>query len=220
MKTLLLIILTVGLISCNTRQVSQEDTQDTIPKTEKVDFMKPYPELVERIDKKDSTALGNYFKLTIATDSTCRIEWGNSKIKRKTKNDYHFHISRRFRLEWENVDFLVLRAGTGSGAWFSLVLPLDSLTDELTIDNTLTQNERQNLIVAEQFPGTDTVMYILNLKTNQTQYITDKAKCETFYHLCLDTVILSDKKLYYKWSTPHKLVDNPKTVERKLDVKI
>jgi len=219
MKTTLLILLTSGLISCNTKQVSQ-DIQDTIPRTEKVDFMKPYPELVERIDRKDSTKLGNYFKLTIATDSTCKIEWGNSKIKRLTDDDYHFHIARRFSLEWENADFLVLRAWTGTGAWFSLVLPLDSLTSESTIGNTLARNEKRNLIVAEQFMGTDTIMCILNLKTKQTQYIIDKAKCETFYHSCLDTVFFSDKKLYYKWSTPHKFMDNPKTAERKLEVKI
>jgi hypothetical protein len=219
MKTPLLFLLTLGLFSCNTKKVSR-DIHDTIPKIEKVDFMKPYPELVERIDRKDSTKLGNYFKLTIATDSTCRIEWGNSIIKRLTNNDYHFHIARRFSLEWENAEFLTLKAWTGTGAWFSLILPLDSLTPESTIDNTLTKNEKKNLVVAEQFAGTDTIMYILNLKTNQTQYITDKAKCETFHHLCLDTVILSDKKLYYKWSTPHKYMDNPKTVERKLEVKI
>jgi hypothetical protein len=182
--------------------------------------MKPYPELVERIDRKDSTHLRNYFKLTISTDSTCKIEWGNSKIKRLTDDDYHFHIARRFSLEWENADFLVLRAWTGTGAWFSLVLPLDSLTSESTIGNTLARNEKRNLIVAEQFMGTDTIMYILNLKTKQTQYIIDKAKCETFYHSCLDTVFFSDKKLYYKWSTPHKFMDNPKTVERNLEVKI
>jgi len=219
MKSTLLILLTLGVISCTTRQESQ-DIQETIPIEEKVDLTTLYPELAERINNKYSTPLGNYYKLTMSTDSTCRIEWGNSKIKKLTNDDYHFHFARRFSFEWENKDFLVLRTWTGTGAWFSLFLPLDSLTSESTIENTLTKNEGQNLVVAEQFPGTDTIMYILNLKTKQIQFIKDKAKCETFNHLCLDTVILADRKLYYKWSTPHRLGDNPKTVERKIDVKI
>lgn len=214
-----LVLLTCLLIACNTKQVSRE-IQDTIPQAEKVDFMKPYPELVERIDRKDSTKLNNYFKLVLATDSTCKIEWGNSKVKRVTAGDYHFNIALRFSVEWENKEFLTLRAGTGTGAWFSLILPLDSSARETTIQNTLAQNEKKNLVVAEQFPGTDTIMYIVNLKTNETQYITDKARCEAFHHNCLDTVALSDKNLYYKWSTPHRFVDNPKTVERKVAVKI
>lgn len=214
-----LVLLTCLLIACNTKQVSQE-IQDTIPKAEKVDFMKPYPELVERIDRKDSTKLNNYFKLVLATDSTCKIEWGNSKVKRVTADDYDFHIARRFWFEWENEEFLTLRAGTGTGAWFSLILPLDSSAGETTIQNTLAQNEKKNLVVAEQFPGTDTIMYVVNLKTNKVQFITDKARCEAFHHNCLDTVILSGKNVYYKWSTPHRFVDNPKTVERKVAVRI
>lgn len=214
-----LVLLTCMLIACNTKQVSQ-DIQAAIPKAEKIDFLKPYPELVERINRKDSTKLNNYFKLVLATDSTCKIEWGNSKVKRVTADDYHFHIAGRFWFEWENEEFLTLRAGIGTGAWFSLILPLDSFARETTIQNTLAQNEKKNLVVAEQFPGTDTIMYIVNLKTNETQYITDKARCEAANHDCLDTVALSNKYLYYKWSTPHRFMDNPKTVERKVAVKI
>jgi hypothetical protein len=182
--------------------------------------MELYPELAERIDKMESTPLNNYFKLTIATDSTCKIEWGNKRIKKETKAVYHFNIARRFGLDWENENFLVLKAGTGTGAWFSLFLPLDSGAQESTIENTLTKDEQRNLVVAEQFPGTDTIMYILNLTTGQTQYIRDDLKCETFHHLCLDTVMLTKQDLYYKWSTPHKYMDNPKTVERRLEIKI
>jgi hypothetical protein len=91
------------------------DNHEVISKKDTFDLMKPYPELIERIDKIETTPLDNYFKLTIATDSTCRIEWGNKKIKRETKTDYHFNISRRFRLEWENENFLVLKVGQGLG---------------------------------------------------------------------------------------------------------
>lgn len=211
--------MTLGTVSCNMKQASSDNHQ-VISKKDTFDLMKSYPELVERIDKMESTPLDNYFKLTIATDSTCKIEWGNKKIKRETKIDYHFHTARRFRFDWENENFLVLKAGTGTGAWFSLILPLDSATQESTIDNTLTKDEQRNLVVAEQPPGTDTIMYILNLTTGQTQYIRDDKKCETFHHLCLDTVVLTKRELYYKWSTPHKYMDNPKTGERRLEIKI
>ncbi|MFN7703748.1 MAG: hypothetical protein ACK5WV_15590 [Chryseotalea sp.] len=219
MKKILLILLTLVTVSCDKGRPSS-DKHEVASIKDTVDLMKSYPELAELIDKPESTPSDNYFKLIIASDSTCRIEWGNGKFKRETNSDFHFNISRRFRLDWENENFLVLRAGTGTGAWFSLFLPLDSVSQELTIDNTLTKDEHRNLVVAEQFPGTDTIMYILNLSTGKTQYIKDDQKCETFHHLCLDTVMLTKTQLYYKWSTPHKYMDNPKTVERRLEIKI
>jgi hypothetical protein len=219
MKKILVILIILATVSCKVKQSSHDDNQAGTTR-DTLDLMKPYPELAERINKLESTPLDNYFKLTIATDSTCKIEWGNKVIKRKTNMDYHFSIARRFRLDWENDNLLVLRAGTGTGAWFSLFLPLDSVNQESTIDNTLTKDENRNLVVAEQFPGTDTIMYIQNLTTGQTQFITDDRKCNTFHHLCLDTVALTKTRLYYKWSTPNKYMDNPKTVERRVEIKI
>jgi hypothetical protein len=183
--------MTIGSVSCNMKQASHDD-QEVIATKDTVDLMKPYPELAERIDKSESTLLDNYFRLIISTDSTCKIEWGNTKIKRETNTDYHFSIARRFHLDWENEDFLVLKARTGSDAWFSLFLPLDDEAQESSIDNTLTKDEQRNLVVAEQFPGTDTVMFIYNLKTKESQFIKDNEKCDaSFYHYCLDTVTLT-----------------------------
>jgi len=219
MKRILLILITLGTVSCNVKQATHDDHEVT-SKKDSVDLMSLYPELAERINKNETTPLNNYFKLTTETDSTCRIEWGNKNIKKKTKVDYNFNIARRFHLDWESDKYLVLKSGTGTGAWFSLFLPLDSSAQESTIENTLTKDEKRNLVVAEQFPGTDTIMYIFNLETKRTQFIMDDKKCETFYHLCLDTVMLTKTQLYYKWSTPHKYMDNPKTVERRLEIKI
>lgn len=221
MRIIFLTFAIISATSCNVKESSKavNETQ-ALKKGTLNNMMSLYPELKERIGKTELTPLRNYYRLILASDSTCRIEWGNAKVNNSTKSDYHFHTARRFRINWENDDFLVLKAGTGSDTWFSLFLPLDSLAEESIIHNTLARNEERSLVVAEQSSGTDTIMFIYNLKSGQTQYIVDKEKCEAFHHYCLDTVIVKEKEMYYRWVVPHKYMDNPRTIERKLKIRI
>jgi len=72
-RILLILLLALGAVACNTKQ-APNDSNDIISNKEAVDLMKQYPELAEQIGKMQSTPSDNYFKLTIATDSTCKIE--------------------------------------------------------------------------------------------------------------------------------------------------
>ena len=63
MKRFLLILITLGTVSCNMKKMSHDDHQVT-SKRDTADLMSLYPELAERIDKNETTPLNNYFKLT------------------------------------------------------------------------------------------------------------------------------------------------------------
>jgi hypothetical protein len=218
MKKILLVLITLGMVSCNVKQATHEDNE--VSKKDTIDLIKLYPELAERIEKIESTPLGNYFKFTLMTDSSCKIEWGNKRTKKQSSREYYFSEARQLHFDWENEDFLVLRAGRGSDAWFNVFLPLDSVGQDEIIENTLTQDKRRNLVVAE-FLATDTTMVIHNLKSKEFQYVIETDKCSSvFIHYCIDTIAFIDKGLYYKWTLPNKLDDNPKRYERRVRIKI
>ena len=211
--------MTLWTVSCNMKQPSPKDN-DVISKKDTVDIMKAYPELAERLGKIESTPLGNYFILTLATDSTCKLEWGNKKIKRQSTRDYFFNEARRLHLDWENNEFLVLKVGQGSDTWINIFLPLDNGEQEQVIGNALTKDKDKNLVVAE-YPSSDTTMIIHNLKTKEVQYIIETNKCgSAFNHYCIDTITFTNKGLYYKWTLPDKLDDNPKRYDRRVEIKI
>jgi hypothetical protein len=199
---------------------SAHDGHETISKNDTVDLIKLDPELAERIGKIESTSLDNYYKLILVTDSTCKIEWGNKRIKKQSMRDYYFSEARRLYFDWENEDFLVLKAGRGSDAWFNVFLSLDSVGRDEIIENTLTQDKKRSLVIAE-CSSPDTTMVIHNLKSKELQYIIETDKCSSvFVHYCIDTIAFTDKGLYYKWTLPNKLDDNPKTYERRVRIKI
>jgi hypothetical protein len=238
MKNILrLLILTICTISCNMRQTSHADNENLakvgssqrnfkaetikqVSKGKKNDQMKLYPELEKRIGITESTPSGNYFKIILVTDSTCKVEWGNRLIKRKSSKDFYFSEATRLYFEWENKNFLVLRAGRGSDAWFDTFLPLDVTSTDFKVENVLTQNKKNNMIVAE-YIGTDTIMFIRNLTNGKTQYVLEDKKCgSSFNHYCLDSIKLTNKGLYYRWILPHKIDDNKGASQKRVVIKI
>src|SRR5688572_30800552 len=216
MKSIHLTLIALLAISCNTRQTMPHTVQEnTSP------VLNRYSEMAEKTGKPESTPRGNYFNLVLANDSMFRIQWGNNRIQRETSQSFYLSIARNLRLEWENNDFLALRGGYGTGAWYTIFLPLDSHAKEFTLDNALARDETRNLVVAEQFPGTDTILVVHNLHTKKSQYVLDTLHCESaFYHSCLDTVIVANSRLYYRWSTPHKVAKYPIQTERELSIVI
>ena len=71
-----------------------------------------YPELKAKVGQVQKTPGGNYFKLLISSDSTCKIEWGNEKIKRLSGLDYHFRNAARILYKSEDDGYLVLKSDT------------------------------------------------------------------------------------------------------------
>jgi len=230
MRQVLYLILTLGIISCKSKDTSLPNetfyvgTRDTVDLKEKpkdtIKLIVSYPELLERIDKQNSTPRGNYYKLIISSDSTCRIEWGNVDKPRVTDGDFHYHIARRFNLVWENDKFIVLRARTGSDWWIDLFLPIGNDPSEFVIENCLTFDKKRNLVVSE-YPSPDTVMEIHNLTNKNRQFILERNECgSAIIHYCIDSIAFTEKGLYYKWTTPHTFDDNKKYFERRVAVKI
>jgi hypothetical protein len=227
MKLLHYIFLLCLFVSCSSEERKPEVTSDNrelVPYPEKYakDKFSPYPEMAGILDSINSTPNGGFYKLIPYTDSTCKIEWGNTKVKRVSKDDYHFHAARRFSLEWENKDFIVLESWTGSDSRFNVILPLDSLSKESEIWNPIAFNKRKNLIAQEGYGFSDTIVILQNIKTGKSQPIIDKMnKCESaFNHYCIDSISIQNKEVYIKWVLPHKMTDDFKVIEKRVMIKI
>jgi hypothetical protein len=212
------------LSACSSEEkkpTTSDERLELVPDPEKYakDKFSPYPEMQDKLNKTIITKEKNYYKLIPSTDSTCKIEWGNNKLKRISE-DYHFAFARRMRLEWENKDFVVLRGGAGTGSWFNVILPLDSLAEESGIWNPMAYNKKSNLIAEEG--DADTIVVIRNIKTGKSQPIIDKMnKCESaFNNYCIDSISIQNKEVYIKWVLPHKMSDDFKVIEKRVKIKI
>lgn len=213
MKLQFLLLVTILLASCRPKDTQSGEGAAAIK------LIDSYPELTDRINKTENTPGGNFFRLVLSSDSTCKVEWGNTS-KTRTSSDLHFHIARKLEFVLENKDFLVLEAGTGSDTWFDLILPLSYDSTEFSIQNPLAFNTGGTEVVCE-YPSADTVMVIENLLTRNIQFVLEKEKCSSFFvHYCVDTVVLTNKELYYKWAVPNTEDKSPKYFERRVKIRI
>jgi hypothetical protein len=219
------VFLIFTLSACSSEEKKPTTTSDErielVPDPEKnaKDKFSPYPEMQDKLNKTIITKERNYYKLIPSTDSTCKIEWGNTKLKRISE-DFDFYFARRLSLNWENKDFLVLEGGSGSDTWFNLILPLDTLSGISDVWNPMAYNKERNLIAIEGYA--DTILVIRNIKTGKSQPIIDGInKCESvFNHYCIDSISIQNKEVYIKWIIPHKMSDDFKVIVKRVKVKI
>jgi len=174
-----------------------------------------YPELQERLGKKEFTPQKNFFFLNKSSDSTCRVIWGNNKVTRSGADEIDFYLANRLHYQWENSKYLILKGGTGSGAWVNIVLPFDKSEKVKTFDNMLCFDPENNLVAFQYFD--DTVLVVQNLKTYQKQYIVlENSTCEAASNLfCIDSVGIKNKELYLKWVTSNLANDSSRIFEEK-----
>ncbi|RDC64322.1 hypothetical protein [Adhaeribacter pallidiroseus] len=207
MKRVLLIFLSFFLVfmACNqsTKNIRRNSS------------LSDYPELVERLGKKEFTPQNNFFLLNKASNSTCKITWGNSSGIRSSKEKIDFYLARRLYFQWENSQYLILKGGTGSGVWINLVLPFDKLEKVKTFDNMLCFDAENNLVASQYY--NDTVLVVQNLKSDQKQYIIlEDTPCGAASNLyCIDSVGIRNKELYLKWTTANLAKDSSRIYEEK-----
>jgi hypothetical protein len=170
----------------------------------KKNYFELCPEIKSLLNGSSYNTDGNFWALTQSTDSTCRIDWGNSSIDRKGKNNFSFCVARHFSSVLFNEKYIVLRSHWGSDAWFEVYLPLDSTKEEILIDNPLARDWENNLVAYEGFG--DTILVVKNLNNGINIPILEREfKCDSpIWHYCLDSVLINNRTLFYQISTTDK----------------
>lgn len=174
----------------------------------------------DELNKKILVDRENYYKLRIASDTTVQLSWGNSSFEKTYEDPIEIIFAERLRVQWKNKDYIILRYGTGTGAWTNIVLPLNKEENAKVFNNALCFDKDFNLLGTEEL--SDTVFIVHNLKTNNKQFIVEiNNPCESASSTaCVDTIGIKDKILYYRWITPHKYSSNKTAFERQIQIKI
>ncbi|SFQ19372.1 hypothetical protein SAMN05444277_106204 [Parafilimonas terrae] len=215
-------VLVLTLVACSSGQQSNyaADTSQVARQQDTSHYADLYPLVIQDLNKKHVTESGSYYMLTQFSDSAVKITWGNDTIKRTYDEPLDFMFAERLNVKWENKNYLILDYSTGSGAWLNVVLPLNNMEQVQEFNNGLCFDKKYNLFVTEEFA--DTVLAVRNLKTKATQFVIEKEKpCDAGSNdACLDTISISSKMLYYKWTTPHKYSDKKSSIEKRVRVTI
>ncbi len=219
-KVLWLFVLTLAACSSGQQSNSSTDTLHVARQQDTSHYADLYPLVIQDLNKKHVVGNGSYYTLTRFSDSAVKITWGNSTMKRTYNEPLDFMFAERLRVKWDNKDYLILDYNTGSGTWLNLVLPLNNKEPVQEFNNGLCFDKKYNLFVTEEFA--DTVLAVRNLKTRATQFVVEKERpCDAAsIDACLDTIGISNKVLYYKWTTPHKYSDKKSSIEKRVRVTI
>ena len=213
MTKILLLITLIGLISCN---VKEQPT--TNPENEK--FKKLYPNAASLLDSTITTPRGNYYKLIPDGVKEFKIEWGNERIKKLSKDKYDLLHAETIKFDWETNDYLVLGNRITKLGRYDFLLPLDGDSTEYLVENALLYDTANNLVAWEP-PFKDTPIFIDNYFTRQSQPIKENYGCGALLiEFCLDTISFDKGYLYYRLGLP-RLDDAKKTfTERRIQIKI
>jgi hypothetical protein len=104
--------------------------------------------------------------------------------------------------------------------WFFVLIPLNNKDQVQEVFNGIYFDKKYNLLITEAYE--DTVFAIRNLKTQAIQFVIEKERpCDASTNdICLDSVSMSNKVLYYRWTTPHKYSDRKSSREKRVRVTI
>ena len=192
------------LISCGAPPANPKDAPQQV-KVELDPKYCGYHEMQFALNKMNTTANGNSWTLVLSSECNCKIQWTSNEVTRQTNVEFDFYTARHFYCEWENDDFIVLRAHHGSDIWLELFLPVDESKEEFVIENPFAHDSESNLVVFENLKGDnryqDTVMRVVHLKTKKEQQIIEKSeKCvSALNHYCIDSVSIANGILNYRW---------------------
>jgi hypothetical protein len=212
---ILISILALTTLSC--RQHSDEKSETEIVK-QTTSLQRQYPQIdTDKIFISDS-----YYQFVRLTDSTSTVKWGNKSFSNfcKDTSDNFFFDKERIQLKWSNNKFIAIGRGAGSDTWFQIILPLTKDADLKIYENPLATDKDNDIIIYEY--NSDTVLVAENMTTGKKQIIgTNGKKCSSaFSHYCIDSISVSKKQLYIKWTLPNKIEEHNKTEIKRISLDI
>lgn len=179
-------------------------------------------QLMEQMNKVQSTPGGNYYKFIPVKQEQFKIEWGNKNFRNESRTLYHFSTNFQIYLAWENKDFIVLRTDIiPRQGWLYYFFPLVPNKAESDLENPVAYQADQNIVVSLGFKP-DTVLLVNNILTGQVQPIVETERCwnPIFFQRCIDSIRVTDSYLYYKFQIEREKSDMNLKFERKIPIRI
>lgn len=166
------------------------------------------------VDTSRTNVSNGHFQYVPTSDSTSLIKWGNDNVSNISSPFLNDDLDDRVGVSWQTKKYIALRRSTGSDTWYEIILPLVSAQKEKLFYNPLAYDKKNDIVIYEyNFGSVDTVLVAENILNNKRQYIGKnwKACSSVFNHYCIDSISISNKLLYVKWTLPNKIEEPNKT---------
>lgn len=157
--------------------------------------------------KKEITPKGNFFDFKLISKDKYFLRWGNESLSRILRDTFYCDSppTARPSFEEENDKYLVLRFGCGSPCWAGIFLPLNPTQRPKTIYSYYDFDLANNLVASLELDGSEPVICVDNLLTKTKKKYKVDYECESAIPTyCLDSLSISNHKLYYKWTSDFK----------------
>jgi hypothetical protein len=164
---------------------------------------------------------GEYVHVRQVNEKEYKFEWGKNGIQNISELSFDSSEIHHYMLATESKDFVVIRNDNDSGIRRSIILPLSMKSREIIYENAICIDLVSQTIICEH-PSQDTVLIIENFINKKKMVLGNNLlPCESgFAHDCLDSLILYQNKLSFKWITPQKLAADKKIELKRYKIRL
>jgi hypothetical protein len=144
----------------------------------------------------------HFFKIN---ETEYRLEWGKNNIRNSSFSTFDSSDILKCNLVTETEEYTVLRLDKDTLIRKSIILPLNSKSQEIQYQNAICADFENRTIILEH-TSQDTVLFVENFVTKKKMVLGKGfVPCQSGYaHDCLDSLVFHDNKLIFKWVTPDK----------------
>ena len=209
--------LIITFLSCG-----QKSIKENIVLNEKITNPKQYECEIDTSIVKENDY---FYQIVKVSDTSSYLKWGNKKntFYCKTEIDNFYLEKERLHFKWKNSKFICLGRSCGSDTWINILLALKENTNPQIYENALAFDKENGIVICEGFIHEDPPLIAENINTGEKEILGKNwTKCDvgSFYHYCIDSISVTNKELYVKWATPHKLEENPMFETKRIKLKI
>jgi hypothetical protein len=121
------------------------------------------------------TATGAFIERTFISNTTYKLSWGNVQFKRTLPDTFTIGFYDNPKFEWENPQYICLRAESDTDSWYSMMLPCSEDGEYIYYTRPLGYDTINNYVA---YPGSgDTLVTIEHSPTGRTYHLITWDRC-------------------------------------------
>ncbi len=125
--------------------------------------------------QRETTLGGAFIERTYVSNTEYRLSWGNVRFTRSLPHTFSSGPFDNPKFDWENPEYLCLRAECGTDCWYAVLLPLDEDADYVFYRRPLAYDTIGNHVA---FPGVgDTLVTIDHIRTGLRRSLITWDRC-------------------------------------------
>jgi hypothetical protein len=125
--------------------------------------------------QRERTPTGAFIERTFVSSTSYTLSWGNVRFKRSLPDKFSLGYYDNPKFDWENPQYICLRAECESDCWYAILLPMNEETDCVFYTRPLAFDTINNYVA---FPGEkDTLVTIEHISTGNCHFLITWDRC-------------------------------------------